>query len=719
MSIPQSISGLQLWFDANDPNSYTLSGSNITQLNDKSGNGNNTTGYSGTQPTFLTNTINGLPVFNMSSAGGFYGNMTNTTTTMTVFMIVIMTNIGINYRRLIDFTDGVAGDNGGSVTKAVITFSPIQLYRANGAGGGSVNSGISTVNTAYLVSCYFDNINGYLGVNGTYYTPFAVSGNFNINKYGIGLNFNNNTVYGGCQYGEVIVYNTALSTLDRQTVEGYLAWKWGMNASLPTNHPYKSYAPISDPSWILDISSNRFNQTYMQNFLDISGNLIIRNGSLTIPNGNVSIFGNTIISGNTFTNTQNITINSGGGSNGIIGNTLNVNSNAIIGGNLFTNYNSQFTNTNISVNGDARFNGKFLNTAKSNNSTLSDANINSGVFLNGGRILNGNSTVSIPLNYSNTAIVSANNVNSSSMYLQLPLPVNTTGNCNVAMGFYALNPNTTGCCNTAIGSSAVRGGGSYNTGVGYYSADWKMSFNTGIGAYSCGTYMPNGYNNTLIGAFTIANSSNNSTAIGYNTNTTAHNQIVFGRTSEIGYTSGRVTIGTISTSSTYKLNVGGSSGSYFNGNISANNIYINGGQNLFQLLKSINNGFVINATYDGNYTSGAYFSINGFQQDLSSINSNVIGCNSCIAYYYYISCKTNPTAISSPSISIQNNTSDMGGSPISIITNQLTYSGALISNNNISGSLNIVSYSNSLNVLFNSDTAGGTFWKVSILCQYI
>ena len=479
---------------------------------------------------------------------------------------------------------------------------------------------------------------------------------------------------------------------------------------------------MSVPSWLVDISSNKFKQTYMQNFLDISGNLIIRNGSLTIPNGNVFIFGNTIISGNTFTNTQNITINSGGGSNGIIGNTLNVNSNAIISGNLFTNYNSQFTNTNISVNGDAIFNGKFLNTAKSNNSTLSDASINSGVFLLGGRILNGNSTVSIPLNYSNTSIVSANNVNSSSMYLQLPLPNNTTGNCNVAMGFYALNANTTGCCNTAIGSAAVRStaaGASYNTGVGYNSAAWGMSFNTGIGAYSCGSYMPNGYNNTLIGAFTIANSSNNSTAIGYNTNTTAHNQIVFGRTSEIGYTSGRVTIGTISTSSTYKLNVGGSSGSYFNGNISANNIYINGGQNLFQLLKSINNGFVINATYDGNYTSGAYFSINGFQQDLSSINSNVIGCNSCIAYYYYISCKTSPTAISSPSISIQNNTSDMGGSPISIITNQLTYSGALISNNNISGSLNIVSYSNSLNVLFNSGSAGGTFWKVSILCQYI
>lgn len=482
---------------------------------------------------------------------------------------------------------------------------------------------------------------------------------------------------------------------------------------------------MSVPSWLVNISSNKFNQTYMQNFLDISGNLIIRNGSLTIPNGNVSVFRNTIISGSTFTNTQNITINSGGGSNGIIGNTLNVNSNAIISGNLFTNYNSQFTNTNIYVNGDARFNGKFLNTAKSNNSTLSDASINSGVFLLGGRILNGNSTVSIPLNYSNTAIVSANNVNSSSMYLDLPLPNNTTGNCNVAMGFTALSINTTGCCNTAIGNSSMLRNtiGNYNTAVGTmtnygYSNPILQTSNTTIGARSAANTQ-NGINNTIIGAFINAPGANSTTAIGYASVITASNQIVFGTTSEIGYTSGRVTIGTISTISTYKLNVGGSSGSYFNGNISANNIYINGGQNLFQLLKSINNGFVINATYDGNYTSGDFFSINGFSQDLSSTNSNLIGCNSCIAYYYYISCKTSPTAISSPSISIQNNTSDMGGSPISIITNKLTYSGALITNNNISGSLNIVSYSNSLNVLFNSGSAGGTFWKVSILCNYI
>lgn len=42
---------------------------------------------------------------------------------------------------------------------------------------------------------------------------------------------------------EVIVYASALSTTDRQKVEGYLAHKWGIIGSLPSGHPYKSTAP--------------------------------------------------------------------------------------------------------------------------------------------------------------------------------------------------------------------------------------------------------------------------------------------------------------------------------------------------------------------------------------------------------------------------------------------------------------------------------------------
>ena len=60
----------------------------------------------------------------------------------------------------------------------------------------------------------------------------------------IGQSHNNdgNTVEG--MIGEVLVFARVLTTDDRQLVEGYLAWKWGLQANLPVGHPYEDAAPI-------------------------------------------------------------------------------------------------------------------------------------------------------------------------------------------------------------------------------------------------------------------------------------------------------------------------------------------------------------------------------------------------------------------------------------------------------------------------------------------
>ena len=42
---------------------------------------------------------------------------------------------------------------------------------------------------------------------------------------------------------EVVVFNTGLSLSNRQLIEGYLAWKWGLQGSLPNTHPYYSATP--------------------------------------------------------------------------------------------------------------------------------------------------------------------------------------------------------------------------------------------------------------------------------------------------------------------------------------------------------------------------------------------------------------------------------------------------------------------------------------------
>jgi len=42
---------------------------------------------------------------------------------------------------------------------------------------------------------------------------------------------------------EIIIVHSALSTEQRQLLEGYLAWKWGLQASLPLGHPYYNFPP--------------------------------------------------------------------------------------------------------------------------------------------------------------------------------------------------------------------------------------------------------------------------------------------------------------------------------------------------------------------------------------------------------------------------------------------------------------------------------------------
>ena len=48
-----------------------------------------------------------------------------------------------------------------------------------------------------------------------------------------------------------IEFDTALTTVQREEIEGYTAHKFGIEADLPAGHPYKSAAPTTSISWEL------------------------------------------------------------------------------------------------------------------------------------------------------------------------------------------------------------------------------------------------------------------------------------------------------------------------------------------------------------------------------------------------------------------------------------------------------------------------------------
>ena len=58
------------------------------------------------------------------------------------------------------------------------------------------------------------------------------------------------------------MYSSVLTTTDRQKVEGYLAWKWGFNSSLPPSHPYYSaQGPVYTPSVWTAVNSGLLSYT--------------------------------------------------------------------------------------------------------------------------------------------------------------------------------------------------------------------------------------------------------------------------------------------------------------------------------------------------------------------------------------------------------------------------------------------------------------------------
>ena len=102
----------------------------------------------------------------------------------------------------------------------------------------------ATQNVPTLLTTVVTGTSNFVFLNGTGATPVATTGNFNIVNYLIGgaLGETGTQLLNG-DVGEVLLYNIALTTLQRQQVEGYLAWKWELVGNLPASHPYKNSPP--------------------------------------------------------------------------------------------------------------------------------------------------------------------------------------------------------------------------------------------------------------------------------------------------------------------------------------------------------------------------------------------------------------------------------------------------------------------------------------------
>ena len=261
--VPSSaLSNCCLWIDAADPNCYRGTTSAITGLNDKSGQGNNTTTLS-SSPTVISsgtigasiyqNAINGLPAIYLNSTGFIGTTPSYTGANFSFFMVmnVLSSASATVYPRYFSTGNANATNDFQDSTKFLFASNPGNTFINIQRGYGASAYAFWSAGTTFLISGYFDGTNAYVYQNGSLIGQNASTGNFTITKYTIGLqsDFSNSgnpydwvdRVY----YGEVLTYQSAPTTAQRQSIEGYLATKWGLQSSLPTSHPYYSTPAVA------------------------------------------------------------------------------------------------------------------------------------------------------------------------------------------------------------------------------------------------------------------------------------------------------------------------------------------------------------------------------------------------------------------------------------------------------------------------------------------
>ena len=260
--IPSSVSGLRLWLDAADASTFTLSsGSNVSTWSDKSGSNSSLSNTTSNPPIFIT--YNGYPTVSFrGSLSGTSNVLSNPTfsiapANISIFIVTQALQNGSGYLHpgiLTILPNPLSADdyrNGLSITGGNASSIIFEVYGGSGtisgieySGSGLTPRGVySVVNTSNVLYGY---------ANGTQWGTNTFT--FNTTNVGIGLgmrfyanSFNSapgTSAFDG-NISEVIIYNTGLTTTQRQKIEGYLAWKWGLQGSLPAGHPFKTAAPTA------------------------------------------------------------------------------------------------------------------------------------------------------------------------------------------------------------------------------------------------------------------------------------------------------------------------------------------------------------------------------------------------------------------------------------------------------------------------------------------
>ena len=243
---PDTISGLQLWLDASDSSTLynatvggslvTTDGAAVARWQDKSGNGRHATqATANARPLLKTGIKNGRNVLRFDGSNDWLQSNFTTVSQYSMFVVYKRTGSNTNIYNNFTFVFGV-GKSGDAALASRLTqlrytsspdsfgwsarvFTDLSIPRNDNFNIHSCVAPLGTGTARYLLNGSNEQTVNVSALNGTTNTPLVAT---------IGVETWSKTFLMNGDICEILFYNSALTTTQRQQVETYLNTKWAL-----------------------------------------------------------------------------------------------------------------------------------------------------------------------------------------------------------------------------------------------------------------------------------------------------------------------------------------------------------------------------------------------------------------------------------------------------------------------------------------------------------
>ena len=224
---------MSLWLDASDASTITHSNGSVSQWADKSGNANHaiqTT--SSSMPTLASNGLGGKSVIQFDGINdSLSSNDLNISQSYSIFLVAKTNNNENGRDYLFDGVSSVSSQVHRRSLVALDDSGKIKMWAGSWAG-----TSFNSPSEYFILTAIFNLNQSLLALNGESETSLSPGSHNLSNGIRIGANYLSNNDFLDGSIAEFIIVDESVSTVSQASVEAYLAFKWGLQSNLPSDH---------------------------------------------------------------------------------------------------------------------------------------------------------------------------------------------------------------------------------------------------------------------------------------------------------------------------------------------------------------------------------------------------------------------------------------------------------------------------------------------------